>query len=122
MKRLSFLKRIAVYKMFQLYFEIADNETPSLECFDDQSVLTDDGKPTAMVEWEDPHASDNSGIVSVTCDPQSGTNFTIGQTSINCEAVDGSRNKAQCSVQVIVAGKFVYSIIHKTHMVYKFLY
>ena len=106
--------------MFQLYFEIADNETPSLECFDDQSVLTDDGKPTAMVEWEDPHASDNSGNVSVTCDPQSGTNFTIGQTSIICEAVDASGNRAQCSVQVIVAGEFVFSLIHKMHMVYKF--
>ena len=89
---------------------IADNEIPKLECID-QSVPTDEGKPTAMAVWKDPIVSDNSGIVSVTCDAQSGVTLTIGETTVTCEAVDGSGNRAQCSFQVIVKGKFSYSII-----------
>ena len=58
-----------------------------------------------MVTWEDPTASDNSGAIShVTCDLQSGANFTIGETVVLCEAVDGSGNKAECSFQVNVTG------------------
>ena len=74
-------------------------------CTDDQPVLSDEGKPTAMVMWDDPTASDNSGNVThVTCDPMSGTNFTIGQTRVACEAVDGSGNDAECSFTVNVTG------------------
>ena len=58
-----------------------------------------------MIEWADPIASDNSGKVSVTCDPQSRTNFTIGETTIICDAVDESGNKAQCYFKVIVTGR-----------------
>ena len=74
-------------------------------CVEDQSVAADEGKPTAMVAWEDPTASDNSGIIShVTCDPMSGTIFTIGQTRVTCEAVDESGNQAKCSFKVIIRG------------------
>ena len=66
---------------------------------------------TAMVEWEGPKASDNSGNVShIICNPQSGTNFTIGQTDVICEAVDGSGNRASCSFQVNVTGKSLCSV------------
>ena len=75
-----------------------------------------------MVILEDSFASDNSGNVSVTCDPESGTNFIIGQTPVTCEAVDGSGNKASCSFQITVTGKFVCSYIHIMPMLYKFLY
>ena len=74
-------------------------------CVEDQSVATDAGKPTGMVVWDDPNASDNSGNVAhVTCDPMSGTKFTIGQTKVTCEAVDGSGNDAECSFRVNVTG------------------
>ena len=82
-----------------------DNEAPNISCVADQLSATDEGKPTAMVEWEDPIASDNSRNVSVTCDPQSGTNFSIGQSTVTCEAIDGSGNTVSCSFQVNVAGK-----------------
>ena len=61
-----------------------------------------------MVTLEDPFASDNSGNVSVTCYIRSEAEFTIGQTPVICKAVDGSGNKAHCSVKVIVIGKIVY--------------
>ena len=63
------------------------------------------GKPTAKVTWKDLTISDNSGKVSVTCDPQAGTEFTIGKTVVTCEAIDGSGNTDACSFQVNVTGK-----------------
>ena len=57
-----------------------------------------------MVKWDDPLASDNSGKVSVTCDPDSGTDFTIGDSEVTCKALDGSGNKAICSFPVYIRG------------------
>ena len=69
---------------------------------------------TTMVLWESPKASDNSGNVSqIICDPQSGTNFIIGQTNVICEAVDGSGNRAACSFQVNVTGKSLCSVYQR---------
>ena len=59
-----------------------------------------------MVTWTSPSAQDNSGDVTVTCDLTSGSTFTIGQTDGICEAIDNSGNKANCSFQVIVTGRF----------------
>ena len=81
-------------------------EAPVITCVSNQTVDTGKGRDTAIVEWEDSKASDNSGNVSrVICNPQSGTNFTIGQTTVICEAFDGSGNRAACSFQVNVTGK-----------------
>ena len=91
-------------------------EAPVITCVGNQSINTGKGVDTAMIVWEGPKASDNSGNVShVICNPQSGTNFTIGQTNVICEAVDGSGNKAACAFQVNVTGKYL-SIIHVKHI------
>ena len=87
-----------------IYFFI-DSESPKVICREDLSVQTDEGKPTATVIWNDTFVSDNSGNVSVTCNPQSGSEFTIGHTTIICKAVDGSKNEAACSFHVNVTGK-----------------
>ena len=77
-------------------------------CTADQSVQTDNGKPTAVVVWAEGKANDNSGKVSrLVCDRQSGTNFTIGKTTVTCEAFDGSGNSAECTFQVIVTGSLL---------------
>ena len=83
-----------------------DNEAPTVYCIEDLSIKTDRRKPTAMVIWEDLRASDNSGNVSVACDPPSGTSFTIGKTVVICEGADNSGNKAQCYFSVNVTGKY----------------
>ena len=90
---------------FFLLFFFIDSESPKVICHEDLSVQTDEGKPTAMVIWNDPFVSDNSGNVSVTCNPQSGAEFTIGHTTVICKAVDGSKNEAACSFQVNVTGR-----------------
>ena len=71
------------------------------------SFQTEKAKPTAVVEWKQARASDNSQISpQVSCNLQSGTNFNIGRTNVTCEAVDGSGNRAECSFQVDVIGKY----------------
>ena len=85
-----------------------------ITCVSNQSVNTDNGLDSAMVEWEVPKVSDNSGNVSqVICNPKSGTNFPIGRTIVTCEAVDGSGNRAACSFQINVTGKYSCTIMLK---------
>ena len=112
MKNSSFFHVEYLFKhlIMKNFFSI-DVEDPVITCVSNQSVSTDNGMDTAMVVWNGPKASDNSGNVSrVICDPQSGTNFTIGQTNVICEAVDDSGNKAACYFQVNVNGKSLCSV------------
>ena len=63
------------------------------------------GQAFAVAVWQTPSATDNSGDVpEVTCDPQSGSEFTIGQTLVTCKAVDSSGNINTCSFQIRVEG------------------
>ncbi|XP_072041428.1 hyalin-like [Amphiura filiformis] len=72
-------------------------------CLTDQVADTDFGKPTAMVIFEDPVATDNSGSSpTLICDPPSATNFTIGQTLVTCIAFDGYGNNNSCSFNVVI--------------------
>ena len=76
-----------------------------MACPNDLSRSTNEGKSTALVVWEQPNATDNSGHVEiVTCTPQGGNQFPIGQSKVTCEAVDGARNKAACYIYVNVTG------------------
>ena len=68
-------------------------------------MSTDEGNSTALVNWEQPNATDNSGHVkSVTCLPQAGSLFPIGQTNVTCEALDDAGNNATCYFNVNVIG------------------
>ena len=90
------------------YFAVVftDTESPDIACPYDMSTSTDEGNSTALVMWKQPNATDNSGHVKeVTCYPQAGSAFPIGQTNILCEAVDDAGNKATCYFNVNVSGK-----------------
>ena len=87
------------------FFVSVDREAPKITCLGNQSIEADEDMPTALFTWKTPETSDNSGNVPVvSCYPQSGSYFTIGQTIVTCEADDGHRNKANCSFQVNVIG------------------
>ena len=45
----------------------------------------------------------DSGVV-VRCDPESGSTFAIGTTTVRCSATDASRNSASCNFTVTVLG------------------
>ena len=62
-----------------------------------------------MIVWQDLIATDNSGgVLDISCDRQSGENFSIGQTAVTCKAIDGSENRAHCQFRVHVTGPGVY--------------
>ena len=85
---------------------LIDTEAPSFEvCPISQTLSTRPGQPYAVAVWDDPDVTDNSGdIPNVICNPLSGSNFTMGQTLITCEAIDSSGNNNTCSFQIDIKG------------------
>ena len=76
-------------------------------CPGNQTQITSPGQPTAVVAWQGPSATDNSGKVPlVHCHPVSGSHLTIGWTVVTCLAVDDSGNEEACSFHVHIIGKF----------------
>ncbi len=95
--------------MLQKLFNLVDNEDPVLNCPEHENITTEPGKPTSLLEWESPTATDNSKEnVTITCDPASGSNFTIGQTSVTCTAVDAYGNSNNCIFYLDVKGKSIH--------------
>ena len=85
-----------------------DAQAPTLTCPLNQSLETNPGLPTAVVTWQIPSVADNSGVIpKVTCNPRSGSEFSIGQTLVVCEAVDESNNNSTCIFQVVTNGKLI---------------
>ena len=85
-----------------------DKEAPEFKvCPGSQTLNTPPGQALAVAVWQDPsvNATDNSGdMPEVTCNLLSGSNFTIGQTLVTCEAVDKSGNNNTCSFLIRVEG------------------
>ena len=69
-------------------------------------VNTEPGLPTAVVTWNEPIVTDNSGLYTVTQDYRSGSNFSIGSTLVTYSAVDARGNTAFYSFNVTVIGEF----------------
>ncbi len=83
----------------------SDAELPVITvCPPDIEVNTDAAVATALVLYQPPTATGNSGEVTVTCDPPSESDFPIGQTTVACVAVDSSGNDVTCNFQVNVKG------------------
>ena len=83
-----------------------DNEKPVFDlCPGDQDVTTDIGYPTAVVNWTQSTATDNSGIQTLTSTHNSGENFTIGNNTVTYTATDDAGNTETCTFFVIVFGK-----------------
>ena len=81
-------------------------------CPADQETQTYPGKPTKMVEYQTPSATENSNETpSVECSPSSGFDFPIGETKVTCVARDSSGNNQTCDFQVNVRGKLYNTII-----------
>ena len=66
------------------------------------------GEATVVVNWTQPNATDNSGYVTVTSDYESGTEFSIGSTSIHYNASDPSGNVDSCQFNVTVPGRLLF--------------
>ena len=68
-------------------------------------------KFSALVNWTEPVAIDNSGITpTVTSNYQSPRRFSQGSHVITYTAVDQAGNKAACSFTVIVIGNKIFNV------------
>jgi len=80
---------------------VVDTSPPSLTSLNDITVDTSDS--TGMVVSFTPSASDLvDGSVTVNCIPASGSLFPIGQTTVNCSAIDQHGNIGTGSFTVTV--------------------
>ena len=84
-----------------------DNEDPTISgCPSDQTINTDSGNSTGTATWSAPTASDNSGVVTLSPDYNSGDAFSIGNTTVTYTATDSSGNSVStCTFLITVVGK-----------------
>ena len=87
-----------------------DHEGPKITCPPSLSVYetqtNEEGQSYATVFWNDPEATDNSGISpTTTCSQTSGNNFEIGETKVVCKARDLNGNQETCFFTIEVVGK-----------------
>nr|WP_241551473.1 HYR domain-containing protein [Gramella oceanisediminis] len=83
---------------------VEDTEAPNLSCPDDMEMGVDAGVCGAVVEFEMPAVSDNSGNVELvqTGGPASGEEFPVGTTTVSFTATDEAGNTATCSFTVTI--------------------
>src|SRR5262249_3010878 len=58
------------------------------------------GGTGTVVNYPAPQASDNCSLMSVACNPPSGSTFPIGTTTVTCTATDAAGNMSSCSFTV----------------------
>ncbi len=78
-----------------------DMEDPVVTCPADIVVSNDPGQCGANVNFS-PSATDNSGSVTVSASPMSGTFFPVGTTQVTVTATDDAGNSVQCMFNVTV--------------------
>jgi hypothetical protein len=69
-----------------------------------QSALTFNAtSPSGAVVTYQVNATDNVGVISLVCEPESGSQFPVGNTTVTCTASDAARNTASESFDVHVS-------------------
>ena len=91
--------------LFAFYLPSIDSESPSIICPDDIVQATDPGRYLAIVTWEDPTITENSGKPpTVLVSPESGSDFPAGNSTVLVSAEDEDMNRANCTFNVEVIG------------------
>jgi uncharacterized repeat protein (TIGR01451 family) len=86
---------------------VTDTTAPVISC--PQPITVEEssaGSGSATVNY-DVSATDNSGIVHISCDKPSGSSFNVGTTQVQCTATDDANNNANCSFSVTVTSNTV---------------
>ncbi|XP_033118991.1 hyalin-like [Anneissia japonica] len=77
-------------------------ENPNITCPTSKTVMTDDGLPFAEYNYTVDVLDNSDEVILPVCSTQSGFNFPIGGTIVECNATDLSNNSASCSFTVEV--------------------
>ncbi len=86
----------------------SDNEHPVITGIPSNITQDTDAElPTAVVEWTEPTASDNSGSVTLTSSHISGETFPIGVTRVTYTAVDDASNMIMEFFAIFIEGTIV---------------
>ncbi|CAN8004363.1 unnamed protein product [Ixodes hexagonus] len=85
---------------------VKDTEPPTVDsCVSPPDVFSD-GNPSAVVTWDEPVFSDNSGTDPVVWQSHAqGAHFPVGETLVTYVASDISGNDASCILRVVVRGE-----------------
>ena len=81
--------------------EVVDDEDPVIAAGVNQTVNLSSGT-SGPVSYTSPTATDNSGEVTVTCAPTSGSTMSAGANTVTCTARDLAGNTASTSFTVTV--------------------
>ncbi|KAJ8036027.1 Hyalin [Holothuria leucospilota] len=83
---------------------VKDVTSPTANCPNTQIVSANrDGNTKAVVTWDLPSCSDNSyADVRLSCTHQPGAMYGLGNTTVDCNCTDMSRNMGRCSFVIIV--------------------
>ena len=87
---------------------VVESGTPSID--DTMPVITASNlsfsitNSTGSLWYTMPTATDNVGVVSITCTPPSGSSFPIGITTVTCSATDYAGNEGTASFTVTIEG------------------
>ena len=72
-----------------------------ITCPPNRSVQSPEGNPTG-VSFDAPQTVGGAAPVTTTCNPASGAEFAVGNTTVTCEARDSGNRQASCSFTVQV--------------------
>ncbi|CAN8028078.1 unnamed protein product [Ixodes persulcatus] len=82
---------------------VRDREPPMVDSCTSPPDAFSNGSPSAVVTWDEPVFSDNSGIDPVVWQShEQGTTFPVGETLVTYVASDASGNNASCILRVVV--------------------
>ena len=81
---------------------VQDTTLPVITCPANYEVFSDTGLSTGTVNWDAATASDNSGMVTVTCPTAGTTIYPIGDTMVPCSALDIGNNSVSCVFNITV--------------------
>ena len=103
-----------------VFIQISDSSAPVFDsCPSSQIVYADELETTAIVTWEEPMASDNSGetVVPVQTEGQpSGSMFTQNYHVIEYTATDSSDMFSTCTFTITVQGTLISYLICWVYM------
>jgi hypothetical protein len=78
------------------------SDPPAVTCPANVSITAPSSGP-ALVSYDRPTTTAGEGAVNVACSPESGAEFPVGTTGVECIATDALKRTATCSFSVFVA-------------------